>query len=153
MSDGKRVLVVDDDPDVRQLLHAILHEAGYVAHPAVDGAHALRSAMALKPDLIILDICLPEPSIAISFADTYRARIGTERRAPIIAISASPDLETLGQRLGASELVSKPFDNEDLLRRVAKYLADPAPAVEPAQAAAEDAAAIVVTAEPGTTPA
>jgi len=153
MGDKKRVLVVDDDPDVRRLVSIILGDAGYDPQTAVDGEHALRSALALKPDLIILDLHVPETSLAVRFADTYRERVAAERRAPIVALSGSDDLEAVGQRLGASAFVKKPFAVDELLQVAAKFLADPVHAVETDAAPAEIDApppGALPEAEPGT---
>lgn len=135
---------------MRRLVGGILVDAGFDAQAAVDGDHALRSALALRPDLIIPDIYLPEPSVAITFADRYRKRVAADGRAPIIAMSGSPDLDAIGQRIGANKLVKEPFDIEDLLRHVAKYLADPIGADAVVTTPADVAAPAIIEAQPGT---
>jgi CheY-like chemotaxis protein len=153
---GRRVLVVDDDPGIRRFVSSLLVEAGYDAQTAVDGDHALRSVIALRPDLIILDIHVPEKEIALRFAQTYRERVVGERRAPIIALSGAADLEEAGQQLGASGFLRKPFDVDELLRLVAKHVPRPVAHGEPAAASdpAEDdtAATPAPLVEPGTSP-
>jgi CheY-like chemotaxis protein len=139
---GRRVLVVDDDPAIRRLVAGLLVEAGYDAQTAVDGDHALRSVVALQPDLIVLDVHVPEREMALKFAQAYRERVGPGARAPIIALSGSSDLLEVGQQLGADGFLQKPFDIDELLRLVTKFLP------EPVADAAEPAAAPIV--EPGT---
>ena len=157
MSGRQRVLVVDDDPAIRQLVAGVLVEQDYDAQTALDGEHALRSAAALRPDLIILDIHVPETALAVRFAEVYRERVPPERRAPIIALSGASDLQEVGQQLGASAFIEKPFDVDVLVRTVAKFLpepvaaADPTPAAEPAADSTEATPSVQL--EPGTSPA
>lgn len=122
------MLVIDDDPAIRRLVAGLLVEEGYDAQTALDGEHARRSAAALHPDLIILDVHVPEKELALRFAEDYRDRVPAERRAPIIALSGASDLEEVGQQLGASAFLRKPFDVDELLRLVTKLLPEPAPA-------------------------
>ena len=98
-------------------------DAGFDAQTAVDGDHAIRSAAALQPDLIILDIYVPEAELAIRFAQEYRRRVRADNRAPIIAMSARPDLESFAQQIGATNYLRKPFDNEELVSLARKLLA------------------------------
>ncbi len=127
------MLVIDDDPAIRRLVAGLLVEEGYDAQTALDGEHARRSAAALHPDLIILDVHVPEKALALRFAEDYRDRVPAERRAPIIALSGASDLEEVGQQLGASAFLNKPFDVEELLRLVTKLLPEPL-AAEPVAA-------------------
>ena len=81
--------------------------------------------------------------MALRFAEAYRDRVPAERRAPIIALSGAADLEEVGQQLGASGFLRKPFDLDELIGLVAKFLpetvaaVDPVAATEPAPDAAE----------------
>lgn len=129
----KRILLVDDDRETRSWLVAYLVDLGYEPHVALDGDHALRSAIALRPDLILLDVYLPSPAFALGFAARYRERVAAESRAPIIAMSASSDLPTLAQQIGANETISKPFELGALAKVLAKFLDEPAapPVVAP----------------------
>ena len=113
-------------------------DAGFDAQTAVDGDHAIRSAAALQPDLIILDIYVPEAELAIRFAQEYRRRVRAESRAPIIAMSARPDLESFAQQIGASNHLRKPFDNEELVNLARKLLT---PAVADRESASSPEAA------------
>lgn len=137
------MLVVDDDAAIRKLVVGLLVEAGYDAQTALDGDHARRSSIALHPDLIILDVQVPEKAMALRFAEAYRDRVPAEIRAPIIALSRDGDLEEVGRQLGASAFLSKPLDVDELIRLVAKFLpetvaaVDPVATTEPAPDAAE----------------
>ena len=80
MPGRKRVLVVDDDPAIRTLVAGLLVDAGYDAQTALDGDHARRSSIALHPDLIILDVHVPEKAMALRFVEAYRDRVPAESR-------------------------------------------------------------------------
>lgn len=121
---GRRVLVVDDDPAIRRVVASLLVDAGYDAQTAIDGDHGVRSALALKPELIILDIHVPDKAMAVRFAQIYRDRVRADRRAPIIVMSASSDLVETGQQLGADGFLKKPFGIEELLHLLTKHLPD-----------------------------
>ena len=137
---AKRVLLVDDDPDTRTWMSGYLADLGYEPHVALDGDHALRSAIALAPELILLDVFLPSPAFALQFAARYRDRVPADRRAPIIAMSSSGELPALAQQIGANDTLTKPFELSALAKLLAKYLDEPAaaPLVEaPEQVPAE----------------
>lgn len=144
----KRILVVDDDDAIRRWLTEYLGDRGYETQVAVDGEHAIRSAAALHPDLILLDVRVPRPEAAVRFAAQYRERVPAERRAPIIAMSAGEDLEALAQQIGANDLLPKPFDLSALLKILATYLDDPAAPAVPEPAAAAPPLTVEVTPQP-----
>lgn len=123
---AKRVLVVDDDPETRSWMSGYLADLGYEPHVALDGDHALRSAIALAPEIILLDVFLPNPEFALRFAARYRERVPAERRVPIIAMSASDQLAALAQQIGASDTLAKPFELGALAKLLGKYLDEPA---------------------------
>lgn len=152
---GRRVLVVDDDPEIRHVVSTLLLESGYDAQTAIDGDHAIRSALALQPNLIILDIHVPEKAMALRFAQVYRERVTADNRAPVIVMSGASDLLETGQQLGADGFLKKPFGIEELLQVVTKYLpdlvaqqtAEPVGTSEPVAESPEAATPLV---EPGT---
>ena len=147
----KRILVIDDDDAIRRWLTEYLVDLGYETQVAVDGDHAIRSAVALRPDLILLDVRVPRPASALRFAERYRERVPADRRAPIIAMSAGNDLEAVAQQLGANDALPKPFELSALVKILAKYLEDPVPA--PTPEAADPALAPEITPRPETGPA
>lgn len=152
---GRRVLVVDDDPAIRHVVASILVEAGYDAQTAVDGDHGVRSALALHPALIILDIHVPEKAMALRFAQVYRDRVTADTRAPIIVMSGASDLMETGQQIGADGFLKKPFEIDELLQLVTKYLPDPvaqrpAEPVGPPDAVPDSPEAATPIVQPGT---
>ena len=130
----KRILIIDDDRETRSWLAEYLADLGYEPIPALDAVHGLRSAIAVRPDLILLDVYLPKPTFALQFATRYRDRVPADGRAPIIAMSANADLAALAQQIGASDTLAKPFELSALVKVLGKYLDDPiqAPAAETA---------------------
>ncbi len=113
-----RVLVADDDPDLRQLLRLILQRDGYEVIEAADGEQALARAVDSAPSLILLDVMMP----GTDGFDTCR-KLKSDRRTnavPVIFISARGDLRSReeGLKLGADDYLNKPVDPKDLMRRV-----------------------------------
>ncbi len=120
----KRILVVDDKANVRQLLNEYLTGQGYEIETAVNGREALYAARHFMPDAILLDIMMPEMD-GYAFLKEYRR----ERSVPVIIITAREE-ETdtvLGLELGADDYVIKPFRMRELAARIRAVLrrADP----------------------------
>lgn len=119
-SQSRCVLVVDDEPSIRQLLVDALDAEGYEVTTATNGAHALASLEKHVPDVILLDLAMP-----IMDGFTFRLR-QLERPAlaivPVIVISAEPHLETRMQVLSPHAYLSKPFDVDRMLAMVATAL-------------------------------
>ncbi len=132
-----RVLVVEDDEGIREMLKYNLAAAGFAVHEASDGASGLRTARTARPDLILLDLMLP----GMSGFDFCRAlRRGS--RVPIIMLTAK-DAEIdkiVGLELGADDYITKPFSVREVLARVNAVLRRSAPdANEPNQVPERDA--------------
>ena len=113
-----RVLVVDDDRDVRALVVEVLRDAGLAVITAADGNEALAQAAQFSPDLIILDRLMPNMD-GTEFARLYRA---TGQPAPIIAFCAARDAAAWAKSIAAVGFIGKPFDVKDLERMVLEHL-------------------------------
>ena len=113
-----RVLVVDDDDAIRELLGVALNEAGHEPILALDGQHALRLALVSHPDVVVLDLGLPIMS-GPEFVANWREHSG-DNGAPIVVISGRPDVMAEAQRLGARAAFAKPFDVEALVAAVSQ---------------------------------
>lgn len=113
-----RVLVVEDDDEIRELLQLALREAGHDTICALDGQHALRLAVVSQPDVVVLDLGLPIMSGA-TFVATWREHLGGEC-APIVVISGRPDLRTVANDLRARAVFAKPFNVEALVAAVSQ---------------------------------
>jgi DNA-binding response OmpR family regulator len=111
-----RILIVEDQPDVAELIDVVLKSEGFNVAVARDGAQGLMLARDWNPDLILMDIMLPgvDGGALIS-----RLRRETETsRIPIIAMSASSTLRDRSAELEADALLSKPFDVDAMLVQV-----------------------------------
>jgi CheY-like chemotaxis protein len=111
------VLVVEDEPVIRDLLRAVLEDAGYAVREAADGAAALREARAAHPALVLLDLHLPRTD-GWTFAAAYCWEPGP--RAPIVVLTADVDAEAHAAALGAAGHLLKPFDLDELLALVGR---------------------------------
>jgi DNA-binding response OmpR family regulator len=103
----QRVLVVEDDPDTRRMLVSAVADEGYEPIAALDGQHALRTALAIEPSAIVLDLMLPVVS-GEEFARAYHQQSRAD--APIVVVSAKHDAERIGKRIGAAAVLPKPLD-------------------------------------------
>jgi len=123
--DAKTVLVVDDDPDAREFLATVLRDNGFTATTAKDGIEAIAMLEKAAPDLVTLDITMPEKSgVAV-----YRKLKEDDqfKSIPVIIITGmSGDfrkfISTRRQVPPPEGYISKPVDHEDFLRIVKKYI-------------------------------
>ncbi|HEX6511542.1 MAG TPA: response regulator [Chloroflexota bacterium] len=114
-----RILVVDDDSTIVDLIKAVLADEGFAVTTALDGREALDGRSEGPPDLVVLDMFLPTMS-GEEVADALRAKYGPDL--PILVTSASK-VDVEAQALGAYENLPKPFDLEELLAAVRRGLA------------------------------
>ena len=112
---AKTILVVDDEPNLRSLVRAYLEKDGYRVVTAGNGREALFMARDEKPDLIVLDIMMPEMD-GKEFMRLHRR----ERNTPIIMLTAKVDADDRihGLQLGADDYVTKPFSGKEVVARV-----------------------------------
>ena len=116
---GKRILVVDDEKSIVDILRLNLQKEGYTVSEAYDGAEAVEKALAEnsedRPDLILLDVMLPE----MNGFDVCK-KIRESSTVPIVMITAREDEvdKVLGLEIGADDYVTKPFSMRELLARV-----------------------------------
>jgi CheY-like chemotaxis protein len=113
------VLVVEDDPDLLSLVAMILGDAGYEVAAAEDGLQALARIEERMPGVILLDMRMPVMN-GWEFAREYRARFA--RAAPIVVVTAAEDARARAQEIGADAWLEKPFDLDDVVRTVARFL-------------------------------
>ena len=123
------ILVVDDDGHIREVLRFALERAGHRVREAADGRAALQAFSQRAPDLIVLDIVMPE-------ADglTTCRELRKHSRVPIIFLSSRDDEldRVLGLELGGDDYISKPFSPRELVARVAAVLRRLQPEAAPA---------------------
>ena len=126
-----KILIVDDEQDVTELLEFNLRQAGYDVISAEDGAAALKKAREVIPDLILLDVMLPEMDGTEVCKQLRRDPITS--RIPIIMLTAkAAEIDrVLGLELGADDYVTKPFSPRELVLRVRGLLRRGQPTDEP----------------------
>ena len=141
MSQAK-ILVVDDEPDIRQLVQEILEDEGYSVHVAKDGESARVSYAQHQPDLVLLDIWMPDID-GISLLKEWSANGSLDSQ--VVIMSGHGTLETAVEatRLGAFDFVQKPLSLAKLLATVRKALES-----SPKNRAGESARAISLPIEP-----
>jgi DNA-binding response OmpR family regulator len=112
---SKKILVVDDEPKITQIVRDYLERAGYVVLIAYDGKTAFSFAKTEKPDMVILDLGLPQMD-GLDFTREYR-KISN---APIIMLTARSEEsdKLIGLELGADDYITKPFSPKELVARV-----------------------------------
>jgi DNA-binding response OmpR family regulator len=117
----KKILVVDDDRDAVELLRFNLGKAGFAIGTAGSGKEALRKVCSISPDLIVLDLMMPEMD-GFAVCEILR-RDPMTARTPIIMLTAlSTELGRLvGLDCGANDYITKPFSPQDLVSRVEQF--------------------------------
>jgi DNA-binding response OmpR family regulator len=115
-----KVLVVDDEKGVRDLLHSFLEAAGYQAIMASNGEEAIELAKSESPNAILLDVKMP----GIDGVETCRRLRAEEqtRYIPVIMVTAFGTTETEATDAGADDFVNKPFELKDLAIRIKSVL-------------------------------
>ncbi len=118
------ILIVDDDPHIREVVRFALQKAGYATVEAADGAAALARFAEVSPDLVILDIIMPE----LDGTEVCR-RLRGDSLTPIVFLSSRDDEidRIVGLELGGDDYVTKPFSPRELVARVRAVLRRTAP--------------------------
>ena len=119
MADKQKILIVDDDNNIAELISLYLTKECFETLIVNDGENALTAFFRFKPDLILLDLMLPG-------IDGYQVcrEIRRENNTPIIMLSAKGEIfdKVLGLELGADDYMIKPFDSKELVARVKAVL-------------------------------
>ena len=121
---AKIVLIVEDEEAVRELEKFILEQVGYEVMEARDGLEGLTKAEFKKPDLILLDLMMPDVSGGRMFDEMKRhpATAGI----PIVVVTGKPDAHQIfDDQIGPDNVIMKPFEAETLLGRIAEHIGGP----------------------------
>ncbi len=113
------VLIVEDDPNIRELLQMYLEKDGYAVTLASDGGQGLDKFRAIKPDLVLLDVMMP-----VMDGWAVCKAIRQESSTPVIMLTAKgeTDDKVTGLKAGADDYVTKPFEMKELLARIEAVL-------------------------------
>ena len=119
---SKKILIVDDEPDLVETVRFPLEEEGYLVLVSYNGEDALHKARKENPDLIVLDIMLPKLDgykvcRLLKFDERYK-------HIPILMLTARTQEKdkNLGRETGADEYITKPFDIDELVEKIKTYL-------------------------------
>ena len=119
MNNKKKVLAADDDPAILEVLTFMLEDTGYSVKTTVNG-QTEQMVHEFLPNLILLDIWMAGSDGRIICKSLKRQKL--TRHIPIIMISANKDTKKLAKEAGADDFIAKPFEMNDLLAKVAKYV-------------------------------
>lgn len=122
---AKRVLVADDDPEIRDMVKTLLSDFGYETEAAADGKETENMIDAKEFDLIVLDISMP---FADGYHICYKIATRTDKKAPKIVILTARDSEKdkkVGSLSGADFFITKPFEYKVLLDKVVELIGKP----------------------------
>ena len=141
-----KILAVDDDPDMLEMLRSALHDAGYSVRTALNGAEALAKARRSPPDLIILDVVLPDVN-GFAVCETLRGDPATAS-VPVLMMTVLPGEfpRLVGSEAGANVYLNKPFEIHELLARVKDLLHEAPVGSKELSAASTSAARTLVAA-------
>jgi DNA-binding response OmpR family regulator len=120
----KSILVVEDEEAVRELEKFILEQHGYEVMEAKDGLEGLAKAEFRKPDLILLDLMMPDVSGGRMFDEMkeHPATAGI----PIVVVTGKPDAHDLfDDEIGSDNVIMKPFEADALIERIRHHIGDP----------------------------
>jgi len=132
-----RILIVDDDAAIRDIVRFALSRAGFEVLEAADGAAGLALARAQAPDLMVLDVMLPEME-GTEVCRALRATPGPAASVPILFLSSRDDEvdRVVGLEIGGDDYLTKPFSPRELVARIRAVLRRGAPAAPPVPAPA-----------------
>jgi CheY-like chemotaxis protein len=116
------VLVVDDDVDIRETVRGALEMDGYRVVTAEHGGAALTALESLEACVVLLDMRMPEVD-GWEFTRRYRAR--SDRRAPIVVMTAADNAERWCKEIGGDGCLPKPFNLDDLYGLVGRFCGEP----------------------------
>ncbi len=123
MAAKNRVLVVDDEPDMVEILRLVLTQAGYQVQPVLSGRDCLESTSKEDYDLIILDIRMPEMDGWTTLRKLRERKVTDRTKIIILTVEKGPGVEIFGLQDVVADYITKPFDRERLIKHVRKALA------------------------------
>ncbi|MCP4653497.1 MAG: response regulator [Candidatus Omnitrophica bacterium] len=117
---NKRILIVDDEPDILRVAVFRLKKAGFEVATAINGQEGLEMAKKEKPDLIFLDLRLP---VMDGYELCHELKTNDDlKHIPIILLTASAaQIGTRARQMGADDFITKPFDTDHLIKKAKKF--------------------------------
>ena len=128
---AKKLLIVDDEPNIVAALEYLLQRSGYEVRSAPNGEEALRQLESFGPDLVLLDVMMPQRS-GYDVCQRIRERPEWNRIRILMLSARGRDAEVnKGLSLGADLYITKPFSNAELVARIGELLGDKEPSGRP----------------------
>ncbi len=120
----KKILIVEDQPDIRKLIRMTLEFEDYEIHEAADGAFGLRMASAVAPDLVLLDVMMPGELDGLQVCQRIKSdpKLGHLKVVLLTARGQARDREA-GQQAGADDYLVKPFSPLQLIETIERLIA------------------------------
>lgn len=120
---GRKILIVDDEPNIVLSLEFLMQQGGHEVAIARDGAQALQQMADFQPDLVLLDVMLPEIN-GFEVCQKIRANSAWDKVKVVMLSAKGRESEvSKGMALGADAYITKPFSTKELVERVASLLA------------------------------
>jgi len=116
----RKILIVDDDPDILQVMGLVLKREGYTSMPVFVGSEVISAATEYKPDVILLDMLLS--GVDGRFICQDLKNTNATRKIPIIMISAHPAAEQISIEAGADDFIPKPFSIDLFIKSIEKHI-------------------------------
>jgi len=116
----KTILLIDDEPELVQMVRLRLESNDYAVISALDGKEGMQKAMAEKPDLIILDILMPNKDGYTFLREAKADEI--LKKIPVIILTAKSGMKDLFALEGVNDYILKPFDTKELLNTIKKHI-------------------------------
>ena len=113
-----RVLVADDEPDIVRLVTTVLEMAGHEVLTATDGAEAVAAAVKERPDVIVLDIMMPNVDGLTALGQLRKGPVTKDIPVLLLSAKKSPLDTEIGMKAGAAGYLTKPFDRRELASEV-----------------------------------
>jgi DNA-binding response OmpR family regulator len=121
---AKTILIVEDEEAVRELEKFILEQQGYDVMEAQDGLEGLAKAEFRRPDLILLDLMMPDVSGGRMYDEMMEHP--TTSGIPIVVVTGKPDAHQMfDDQIGPDDVIMKPFEADTLLARIRHHIGDP----------------------------
>ncbi len=117
---GERLLLVDDEDNLRSMLEAALRHTGFEVHPVASGRDALAAMDEVKPDLVVLDVMLPD----LDGFEVFQRLRSSGNRTPVLFLTArdATDDKVRGLTMGGDDYLAKPFSLDELVARIGAVL-------------------------------
>jgi two-component system response regulator VicR len=118
---GKKILIIEDDADIRDIISFILEEEGYEVVASATGEET-KDLMQIRPDLILLDLRLEGTRTSGSEICLMLKTKNATKNLPVILVSAEADIQQVAKECGANDYLPKPFDLEELSDKIKENL-------------------------------